>query len=349
MSPSRDRVTLEDVAKVVGVSTSAASLAIRGRAGVADDTRDRVRRAARELGYRPPVTRRGAPLESIGLVVKARESDEGNTNAFYGPVMGGVIDACRTAGIAVRLEMVFVDDEFEPRSMPDLGHLEDLGGLLILGTFVSRTTAAALGSLPTVLVDGYAEEPAAYPAIVSDNRGGTKAATERLIDRGHEAIALVGTHPSAFPSIRERRQGYADAMLEAGLPPFFVDGVHDDERGLALAGAAAARDRGDLTAFVAANDAVAIALLQELMACGANVPSDYSVVGFDDIAASGLLAPGLDTVGVDKAAMGRLALNLLEHRIADPTADVATTVMQTRQVERASIAEPRRRPMRWSS
>lgn len=328
------KITLADVAGAAGVSPAAASLGLRGKPGVSSDTRNRIITTAKQLGYemRAPVGR----AATIGLLVKTHEHDNGTTSAFYGPVISGITDACRARGIDVRLAAMPVDDHFDPIEIPTLVSEPTTDGILVLGAFLTDRSAHLLAGQPMVLVDGYAASDGEFLSIVTDNVGGMRSATQHLIDAGHRRIAMVGTTPDAFPSIRERRTGYVSAMTAAGLETLFVDGYHDDGPRLRADVVAAVRTDRSITAIVCANDASALACADEIQNQGLKVPGDVSVVGFDDVDAAGRARPALTTVGVDKPAMGRIAVSMLRHRIDHPADPAVLISQETRLVVRSS-------------
>lgn len=328
--------TLSDVAKLAGVSLASASLALRGKPGVGESTRRRILEVAKELDYRSPAAAEWAS-GSIGLLVKSSPDDAAETNQFYGPVIAGITQACRAAGIEMRLDVLPVDEHFNPIETPRLVAAAGIRGLLVLGAYLSEGSGRLLARWPVVLVDGYAAEPGSFASVVSDNVGGTASATARLIELGHVRIALVGTAPDAFPSIRERRAGYTRAMLAADLEPYYVDGPHHHPEQCAEAAIAGLDAPASATAFVAANDDVAIELLRHLRD---RVPREISVVGFDDIDAASKVRPRLDTVAINKQAMGRLAVSLLRHRITHPADPAFTVTQRAALVVRESTAPP---------
>lgn len=335
------RVTLQAIAAEAGVSVAAASLALRGKPGVGELTRQRVHAVAAELGYRnrssTPTT---ASALTIGLLVKSRPLDLGTTNAFYASVIAGISEACAGAGIDLRLDTLLVDEHFNPVETPRLLESGDIHGVLVLGAYLSAQSATMLGSRPVVLVDGYSSDPDQFPSVVTDNHGGVIAATEKFIALGHQRIALVGTTPDAFPSILERRRGYEVAMAAAGLDTIYIDGPHDDPVTSTARTLAALRRRPGITGLVCANDMVALSLVDELRS---RIPATISVVGFDDIDAASLIRPRLDTVAVDKMAMGRLAVSLLRHRIANPEDPAFAAVQRAHLIVRESSGPPGRR------
>jgi LacI family transcriptional regulator len=336
--PSGGRVTLGEVASLAGVSRAAASLALRGKPGVAEGTRQRILEIAEELGYRVRPAGQQGVTGTIGLLVKARPADIGSTNAFYAPVIAGVSRACAELELDLRLDSLSVDEHFNPIEVPRMVQAPDIDGMIILGAFLSGPSVALLGAQPLVLVDGYGERGTTLPSVVSDNTGGVASATRHLIGLGHRRIAMVGTTPDAFPSILERRRGYVAAMAEAGLAPYLIDAPHEALRLCADRVLRALAGDDPPTAVVAANDAIALTVMSR---AEVDVPGEVSLVGFDDIDAASLVRPRLSTVGVDKEAMGRLAVSLIRHRIARPADPAFTVVQQAGLILRGSVAPPR--------
>lgn len=331
--------TLADIAARAGVSIAAVSLALRGKSGVAADTRKRVMEHAAELGYRGR-TGAGADADvTIGLLLKSRPGDQGNVNAFYGPVVAGITEAARTAGVDVLLDALPVDVDYRPIEIPKLVTAGTTSGLIVLGASLTAETSTALGSQPIVLVDGYTAEPERHVSIVTDNLAGADAATSYLIDRGHRHVALVGTTPDAFPSIQERRSGYLTAMRRSGLQVRCIDHHYEQARDCADLLVAAIRADPTLTAAFCANDTVALACLAQVRAAGVDVPGEFSIVGFDDLDAAALVSPGLDTMAIDKSAMGRLAVRLLRHQLEWPTDPPIVAMQRPHLVRRHSVAD----------
>jgi DNA-binding LacI/PurR family transcriptional regulator len=331
------KVTLGEVAALAGVSRAAASLALRGKPGVAEGTRQRILDVAEGLGYR--VRPFGAQVVSgtVGLLLKSRPGDGGSANDFYAPVIAGISRACADLDLDLRLDTLAVDAHFNPLEVPRMVQSGDVDGLVILGAYLSAPTAALLGGQPVVLADGYAEEGTGLASVVSDNVGGTARATRHLIDLGHRRIAVVGTLPDSFPSVLDRRRGYIEAMAAAGLEPRYFDAPHEQPQSAIAALGEALSGPSAPTAAVAANDAVALMLLSQL---DVDVPGQLSLVGFDDIEATSLIRPRLTTVGIDKQAMGRMAVSLIRHRIAHPDDPGFTQVQHARLVIRESSAPP---------
>ncbi len=343
----KKNVTLADVARRSKVSTSTASLALREKPGIPPETRERVLRAAQALGYRTrsPLTHLGSAaspsghLQNLGLLVKANAGQAPHANPFYAYVLAGIEDACRRRKINLLYATLPVDENNLPAERPHLlmGHYID--GLLLVGAFVDETLLHTLGkiSLPVVLVDAYARA-GGYDAVLTDNRRGAYELTQFLVARGHRRIAFVGGSPEAYPSLRERREGYAQALRDlAGGEPCFADCAANKEAATE-ATRALLTVNPDVTAVLGCNDEVAIAvMLAAQTALGRQLPGDLSVVGFDDIDLSEHVAPALTTMHVDKLGLGRLAVQILRSRVEFPEADTVRVVVQPRLVERQSV------------
>jgi len=332
------KVTLGDVATQAGVSPAAASLALRGRRGVSDETRRRVVEVASSLGYRTRSASERSESLTVGVLVKAKEGMMVDVDAFYGPILSGITAEASLAGVDLRLASLPVDENFDPIEVPRAVQSDEIDGLLVLGAHLTDRSIERIAPNPVVLVDGYCDPPHRFSSVTADNIGGAMAATQHLIDLGHEHIALVGTAPTTFPSILDRRRGYQATMAAARLAPHFVDGPHDEPDLLATQFVLELERHPELTAVFAANDDAAIAIMRAL---GDEIPGRLSLVGFDNIAASAVIQPSLDTIAVDKSALGRLALTLVAHRIRHVDDPAITASVPARLVVRDSSGPPR--------
>jgi LacI family transcriptional regulator len=313
-------------------------LALRGKAGVAPETRQRVTHLAAELGYRVRPATAAPDRAIVALLLISRPDDR--PDSAHEPTIRAMTEACTNAGVDVRLGSLLVDADDVPVDGSRLVARAGIDGYFVLGTWLSRASAALFGDRPVVLVDGDPEDPDMCSNVVSDDAGGAADATTMLVANGHRRILLVGTSSDAPPAVRERRRGYGQAMAAAGLEPRYVDGPADDPEDVAADAIAALDGTGRCTAVVAVNDAVALAVIAEAATGGISVPRDLSIVGFDDIEATRLVRPHLTTVTVSKPALGRLAAAMLLHRL-DHLDDPPFTVFQrARLVERETVAAP---------
>jgi LacI family transcriptional regulator len=355
-------VTLADIARESNVSLSTVSLILREKPGFPAETRRRVLEAARTLGYRPatastltaapashssyvPQPRHGVRLHTLGLIVKSEAAQPPSVNPFYSYVLAGIEDACRRKHVNLLYSSLPVNEHNivveTPRVLLD--GLAD--GLLLIGAQVDDTLQDLLTGIdrPVVLVDAYAEHDTGllkYDAVLSDNVAGARTAVQYLIGRGHRHIGIVGTAPDAYPSLRERRTGYEQALAASGIAERYYADCDPYVAGAARATAALLEKHPQVTALFACNDEVAIAVMRRAQELGRVVPRDLSVIGFDDIDMASVVSPALTTMRVDKVGMGRMAVQLLGSRIEFPDSERVTTVLSPRLVERHSVEPP---------
>lgn len=340
----RSRPTLRDIAHRSGYSLGTVSQALSHKPGVARDTRERIFEIAQEMGYRFP-PRKNAPspddITTIGLLVKQDYHQPYLANPLYSRVLAGVERECQRHGFTLMLASVDVDSMNRVVNWPPLLFDGRVDGLIVVGTFMEHALAQIENQAgATVLVDAYAPG-LRMDSIVADNLNGAQAAVTHLIERGHTRIALVGTLPDAYASLRERRKGYTRALEQAGITTTIIaDGLLTRESGRD-ATLWLLRQSPDVTAIFACNDEVAMGVFDAAHDLKLAIPGDLSVVGFDNIDAAQDLKPRLTTVNIDKALMGALGVRQLIDQFAHPERASLTIVVGTELVVRESVRDLR--------
>jgi LacI family transcriptional regulator len=343
----RSRITITDIARESDVSPATVSLVLRDKPGVGDETRQRVLASARRLGYQLTNPKSSVVantnINSIGLVVKMEVKEDGLpllTNHFYASVLAGIEMFSRQKRINLFYAHMPVDAENRSLEPPRLLQEQSAEGLLLVGMWLHTPIMELLAEQqqPIVLVDAYADQNI-YDSVIIDNEAGAYQATRHLIEYGHQHIAIVGSSPQSYPSIRERRQGYLQAMTEQGFAPHFVDShLEADEAVPALM--TYLQDHPEVSAIFSCNDEIAISLMAQLQSEERRVPADISVIGFDNIMLAEHASPALTTMRVDKMGMGRQAASLLVSRIKYPQSALITSMVRPQLIERASVAPP---------
>jgi LacI family transcriptional regulator len=337
---SSQKVTIADIANASGVCPATVSLALRSRPGVSSETRQRVLDNAQRLGYRfklPHQAQSQSSLNSIGLVVKSGPGEIPLANDFYAPVLAGIETACRQKQISLLYATMLVDEENRPIDLPPLLTQQGVDGLLLVGASLDDATNAALqrSRVPVVLVDAYAANDP-YDAVVSANVEGACQIVTYLIEKGHRHIGIVGSHPCAYPSILERRQGYLCTLEEHNLSPYFADCPLSLSEAY-LAATRLLNQSPQITAIFGCNDSVAFAVMRAAQDMERKIPDALSVVGFDNVALAQHILPPLTTIQVDKVGMGRLAVQLLADRVEFPEAEKVRITVRPRLIERLSV------------
>lgn len=338
MSGSRDarsRVTIKEVAELAGVSRSTTSRALAGTGYVAEPVRQRVRKAAEDLGYVVDATARSLKQRSsrvIGVMVSDLR------NPFYADLAWGAGKRAREAGYT----MLLVDDGGRPEDEVEAAHAfvaSRVAGVVL--TPVAEAAAAFLQRqhVPVVEVDRMFGD---VDAVVIDNRHAARSTTEHLLSLGHQRIALV-IDETDWTTGRDRRAGYTDAHEAAGIrvdPDLIVSAGWDADA--ASAGARTLLSSPDRpTAVFAANNLLAEGVWRAAVGLGLDIPGDLSLVSFDDAPWMSMVAPGVTAVTQDAALLGGEAVGLLLRRIADPDGDTQRVTIPAGLARRASTARPR--------
>ena len=304
--PSRQRVTSVDVARHAGVSQSTVSLVFSGKAPgrVSEATQDRVRRAARELGYRPNVAAQALRLgtsRAIALLVPDI------TNPFFTRVLRGAQRAAQDAGYTV----VLVDTAKDRRGRSSRSRRS--GRVPRTATCCSRSSSRRTWVPISTSFHGDRGPPPSLGAL--RRRGGAEAAFGHLLELGHRHIGhLAASFDSPTFHMREaaRRRMLAEAGVDPGDLPRATTPIAIE---------AACEAAGPLlderpTGVFCDDDLIAAGLYMAARERGLRIPKDLSVVGFDDMDFARALEPPLTTVALDGENIGATAFELLEGRMA---------------------------------
>ncbi|HEY6192695.1 MAG TPA: LacI family DNA-binding transcriptional regulator [Bacteroidota bacterium] len=339
----KQRPTIEDVARATSLSISTVSLVLNNKSNVSDDTRRKVQKAIRTLGYHPLRSARGLASKASGNIGFILTDDHfSEVEPFYTHVFLGTEFEAREHNYYILLTTVPKRSK-RGGAIPRFLQEKNVDGVIVAGKFnpLLIEHIDRLG-LPIVLVD-YAVQGAGYSTVLIDNFKGAKAATQHLIGNGRTEIAFVGGDPE-HPSILERFEGYKSALRENGLPfnPQLVITDEDDTR---IHNGYNAAERllkqgGKPTALFAANDAMAIGCMNYLKAARKRIPEDIAIVGFDDIELSSHVEPNLTTVRVFKAEMGKIAVKRIVEMIREKTRHVSTVHLPVELIVRASSGSP---------
>jgi DNA-binding LacI/PurR family transcriptional regulator len=343
--PEKRRVTVNAIADEAAVSVSTVSLALRGKANIPPETRQRVLDAAKKLGYVPktPTPRSSsANITHLGLLIRTLQQSFPE-NPFYSVVQTGIEMACRKHQINLVYSNLPVDNDSRILDVPRMLLDDQVDGMLAMGLYLNELNIQFFErlSVPVVLVDAYSEVNR-FDAVHTANQAGAFEAVNYLIENGHRRIAIAGSHSAAFPSILGRRQGYFEALRRAGIDePVLIDSELDRQP-VYEAVYRYLSDRTNLTAIFCVNDWVAVGVMKAVRDLGLRIPEDISIIGFDDDLLAPHITPSLTTMQVDKIGMGRLAVTLLLNRLEQPDAGVVEASLFPRLVVRESVCQAQR-------
>lgn len=336
--PQQQKLTLNDVARNLGLSRATISLVLRGSPLVKAETRARVEAEIQRIGYiynRAAANLRARSASSVGLIVNDL------SNPFFAEFAAGVDEALAAVGFVTLLGSTGESVERQQAVLSSLVEHAPAGIILSpaegsQGSAVAR----AVGAHVPILVFNR-ELDGDWDFLAMDNHRGAYLATEHLISLGHQRIAFFGGHRDSS-SCRERRDGYVAALADAGLaaePQWRIEATPTRVEAARQAGALFVRDPAP-TAAVCYNDAVALGLQLGLVARGRRPGIDFAIVGFDDIPEAALSMPPLTTIATAPRGLGRHAAERILARMRDPSLEIALHTEPVSLIVRESTCPP---------
>ncbi len=310
-------IGIADIAARVGVSVTTVHFALRNTGRTSEATRQKVLRAARDLGYRPNRLARGLRTKqssTLGVVVP------GLKNSWVAHVVEGIQSAAGEGDYGVLLACSY-GDQAQERAALEVLLERAVDGLIILPTDPLGDSTVFAGLLDEgrslVFVD-QAIPGLRAPSVSVDNVYGGYLAGRHLVRAGRRRIVFVAnvSWMRRWPVADERLRGCAQAMEEACLPPPTVVGpgipdVLPEERFAFEAVTEYFQAGGGADGLFAVNDVIACGALRALAARGLRVPEDVSVVGFDDQDVAAYLSPPLTTIRQPMHEIGQQAARLV--------------------------------------
>lgn len=336
--------TLEDVARLAGVSRALVSLVVRQSPKVSAHSRVKVLAACEELGYRPNLHARNLAAHGSGII-GALVSDL--HNPFFAEVVDGLHTEAAVHGQQVIITSGGRQAEGERVALETLLSLRPAGVVMIgpvLDAASVEQASVRAGGTPVVSVTRVLRSNQ-VDTVTIDEYAGTALAVAHLVELGHRRIVHLDGGGGAGSA--SRRTGYLRAMRAAGLDQHarVVRGAYTENAGWEATDRLLRAHRHDPlpTALFAGNDVEAVGALSRLAEAGVAVPGEVSVVGFDDTAIAASRFISLTTVHQPKPHMGRLALRTLLERTQGRTEPVRHVVAPS-LVVRTSSARVRATP-----
>ena len=327
------RPRLEDVAARVGLSTASVSLVLRGVSGPSERTRQRVMKAAADLGYQVDRT--------ASLLASRRTRLLGVMVDVHRPFHAELVEHLHTAAEAVGYDLVL---STQTRTRDEHTAVETLlafrsEAMILLGPTVPADTLAALDRKSPVIAVGRRIADAALDVVRTADDDGVGQIVDHLVGLGHRAITYVDGGKGVIAT--DRRRGYRTAMRHHGLDAH-IRVLHGDHTEAAGERAARKLLDGDAlpTAVVTYNDQSAIGVLAALARAGVAVPGQVSVAGYDDDTLSRLSCFNLTTVSQNAEEQARHAVAAAVERLDHGRTEPREVVLPPHLVIRGTTAEP---------
>jgi DNA-binding LacI/PurR family transcriptional regulator len=299
-------VSIKDIAQAAGVSPSTVSRALNDHPRISQKTKAHIRRLALELGYTPSLPARSLVTRhtaTIGMVITT------TSDLFLTHLVQAVEGTAEKGGYSVFLSSSYRDPERELEVVRSF-HERRASGIIITGSQIDEVylQRGTQFPLPIVLVNCRT-----YPySVFTDNLGGARQAVLHLIELGHRRIAYVSGRYSHRSDL-DRLTGYQQVLEENDVPQderLILTGEGTLDSGIKAAQCMLAMSQPP-SAFFCFNDLTAIGLICGLRQAGAEVPRDFSVVGFDDLELASYYCPPLTTVHQPTRRLGHGAINML--------------------------------------
>ena len=329
-------MTLEEIAKLAGVSRSTVSRVINNHPNVSPEVRERVWKVIRELDYQPHAAARSLATrrtQVLGLIIPQAVTIL-FTDPFFPLLIRGIADACNARRYHLMLSLFSSRDEQRElyRRIIRGGHLD---GIIISSTVIDDPLIPRLleDQVPFVLVGRYPRDArASY--VDADNRAGAQMAVDYLIRLGHRRIATI-TGPLNMIAGLDRYEGYLAALRNKGLEKddaLIAEGDFSYEGGFQAMQTLLPHEP---TAVFVASDTMALGAIKAIKGAGLRIPEDISIVGFDDLEAASFSDPPLTTVRQPIYLLGstaaQLLIDLIERKSRPPQRIVFPTELVIRR------------------
>lgn len=316
------RVTSFDVAERAGVSQSTVSRALSGSSVISEPTRDKVIKAAQDLGYfvdeRAARLRRGHTGTLATVVICNPGGGARDVNPFSYALLGGICAAAAERGLEVLVSLQADEDKL-------FGHYVERGqaeGLIVIGTTANRPAWDYFRKV------GEATQPVAFWGsplgdldwVSSDNEAGARLAAEHLVERGASNLVCIGSRTSAQRQFAERVDAFIARAEELGARARLAQiepGAARREQGR-LATEALVQGGENFDGIFAVCDALAFGVMEALQAAGRTMPGDVRLVGFDGVPAGRVTTPPLTTIEPDLDQAGRLLVEAVSEHSERP-------------------------------
>jgi LacI family transcriptional regulator len=338
---------MNDIAKAIGVSVNAVSLALNDRKGVSESTRIKIMETAQKLGYLDRKIRyiRTFSQHRLCVLIQDIYDKKHNNMEFYDQILYYIIREAKDRGYDAAVHYFNEHDMI----VPDCIIKRHIAGIIILGKMSTHNLEKLLTvNIQMVIVD-HNPRISHINCVVSDNISGGYMAARYLIKNGFTKIGYVGDF-SYSKSIKERYYGFLEALIQEGIVRFEEAGEYIRKYSL-IAEIKHYLICGDVDAikrilprkiylpqaYFCDNDAAAVIMIEALKRKNVKIPEEISIIGFDDGVLAENCKPRLTTINVNRELMGQKAVRRLIQLIDNENSESEHTVLAVELIERDSV------------
>jgi len=333
---------MADIARLAGVSTSAVSLALSGRTGVSQATRERIQQIAADLGWFPNVAARGlagARVSAVGIVLTRPPRSLG-VEPFYMSFLSGLEAELSKTGTSLLMHIVPTLDE-EVATYRRWTVERRVDGLVLLDLRVNDPRPAVVRELglPAVAV-GDSRYAGGLSAAWTADADAIRSAVTRFAELGHRQLARVGERSDMAHTVI-RTHAFLEACADLDLPtPYLVEADASGDSGRKQTLALLTHHRPP-TAIQFDNDVMAVAALGALRDAGFSSPEDVSLLAYDDSLLCEITQPPLSALSHDVYGYGAQVARLLQRTIETPELVIHELHATPTLIERGSTGPAR--------
>lgn len=332
------RTTISDVAKLAGVSKSTVSHVLNDTRFVESETKARVLRAIAQLNFRPSKIAQSLTTNkthTIGIIV----SDI--TNHYFGELIRSIEVVLETANYS--LVVCNTDEQLErERHYLHLLTSQQVDAIIAAATSQhwDELSVTYLKNIPTVFLDRKFDELGESPFVGADNKGGAYLGTQHLIQRGYKNIGILAGF-QRLSSMRERLQGYKDALTQYKIP-IRDEWIVFSELSISGGYQAASQlltlpERPE--ALMISNNFLSLGTLMTIRELGLRVPQDVALVGFDDHPWAAVACPPLTVVRQPVGLLGKTAAEMALALLSGSPLDESKVILECELIVRESCGQ----------
>ncbi|KRE47103.1 LacI family DNA-binding transcriptional regulator [Paenibacillus sp. Soil522] len=342
---AKEKITIQDIADSLGISRNTASKALNGVEGIPDETRNKVIKKAIELKYK-----QFAFVDSESIMPK----NPGNitlltcnlpmSTHFGYTLLNGLEIKISSEGYNLSIHIVREAD-INTLSLPNNFELSKVDGIICIEMFDKKYSEMICNlGIPTIFIDAAADvfySDLKADLLLMENEYGTYSVTKKLIEDGHTKLGFIGDY-NHCKSFNERWVGFNRALTMSKLETNMSFCVIEEDRYFSEPNwidRQLNKMKELPTAFVCANDFIAVSVMKALRNKNIQIPNDIAVCGFDDAPESRIVEPHLTTVHIFNSEMGNIAADMLLSRIKNPTKPYQITHVKTELVFRESTGK----------
>lgn len=336
-----ERTTIKEVAKIAGVSPTAVSLAMNGKPGISEKTRERILQIVKQMEFTPNESSRRLLFKRTGNIAVLMDRDLSQLDqSFYSELNISILHECEQCHYNVIYCIATVEED-STVVLPNVIKSRDVDGIIIIGYLDPRIVhKTRYYDCPVIIVDNYLPEPGVCN-VVFDYTQAAVSAMEYLISCGHSDIGYIGSDIGGMMKYFSQQTfvGYKSVLEKYNL------GVHAawmqmgamDEHTAGMEMVRILKSKSMPTAVFCSGDIYAIGAIRSIKAYGLKVPEDISIIGIDDILLSRYVEPALSTIRVDRKCLAEMAVHELITCIEQGTSRDQAICANHNLIERNSV------------